>query len=209
MSIIIIILTVLASMAAFQNQNFFEKALFRPYLMKNNNEWWRWVSNGFIHADYTHLIVNMLSFYFFASYVENEFNIIAGNETGVLFVLFYLAALVMSGMYDYYRHQNNYAYSALGASGAVAAVIFAYIVYNPFSSIYLYYVIKIPAWLFGILYLFYEYYMGKKQMDNIGHNAHFFGALFGFVFPILLRPQTGLDLIEKFVKLLNWFHNKL
>jgi membrane associated rhomboid family serine protease len=203
MSIIIIIVTVLASMAAFQNQSFFEKALFRPYLMKNNNEWWRWVSNGFIHADYTHLIVNMLSFYFFASYVENEFNIITGNETGLLFVLFYLAALVMSGMYDYYRHQNNYAYSALGASGAVAAVIFAYIVYNPFSSIYLYYVIKIPAWLFGILYLFYEYYMGKKQKDNIGHNAHFFGALFGFVFPILLRPQTGLDLIEKFT---NLFH---
>ena len=203
MGLIIIIITVVASMAAFQNHSFFEKALFRPYLMKNNNEWWRWVSNGFIHADYTHLIVNMVSFYFFASYVENEFNVSAGNETGVLFILFYLAALVMSGMYDYYRHQNNYAYSAVGASGAVAAVIFAYIVYNPFSSIYLYYVIKIPAWLFGILYLFYEYYMGKKQMDNIGHNAHFFGALFGFVFPILLRPQTGLDLIEKFVKLLN------
>lgn len=203
MSLIIIIITVLASMAAFQNHNFYEKALFRPYLMKNNNEWWRWVSNGFIHADYTHLIVNMLSFYFFASYVENEFNIITGNESGILFVVFYIAALVMSGMYDYYRHQNNYAYSALGASGAVAAVIFAYIVYNPFNSIYLYYVIKIPAWIFGILYLFYEYYMAKKQMDNIGHNAHFFGALFGFVFPILLRPQTGLDLIEKFS---NLFH---
>jgi membrane associated rhomboid family serine protease len=203
MSLIIIILTVLASVAAFQNHSFFEKALFRPYLMKNNNEWWRWVSNGFIHADYTHLIVNMLSFYFFAGYVENEFNLITGNETGILFVLFYLAALVMSGMFDYFRYQNNYAYSALGASGAVAAVIFAYIVYNPFSSIYLYYVIKIPAWLFGVLYLFYEYYMGKKQKDNIGHNAHFFGALFGFVFPILLRPQTGLDLIEKFM---NLFH---
>ena len=203
MSIIIIIVTVLASMAAFQNQSFFEKALFRPYLMKKNNEWWRWVSNGFIHADYTHLIVNMLSFYFFAGYVENEFNLITGNELGILFVVFYISALVMSGMYDYYRHQNNYAYSALGASGAVAAVIFAYIVYNPFSSIYLYYVIKIPAWLFGILYLFYEYYMGKKKMDNIGHNAHFFGALFGFVFPILLRPQTGLDLIQKFTNLLH------
>ena len=203
MSIIIIIVTVLASMAAFQNQSFFEKALFRPYLMTKNNEWWRWVSNGFIQVDYTHLIVNMLSFYFFAGYVENEFNLITGNELGILFVVFYISALVMSGMYDYYRHQNNYAYSALGASGAVAAVIFAYIVYNPFSSIYLYYVIKIPAWLFGILYLFYEYYMGKKKMDNIGHNAHFFGALFGFVFPILLRPQTGLDLIQKFTNLLH------
>ena len=87
MSLIIIIITVLASMAAFQNHSFYEKALFRPYLMKNNNEWWRWVSNGFIHADYTHLIVNMLSFYFFASYVENEFNIITGNESGILFVV--------------------------------------------------------------------------------------------------------------------------
>lgn len=201
MSLIIIILTVVASLAAFQNHGFFEKALFRPYLMKNNNEWWRWVSNGFIHADYTHLIVNMLSFYFFASYVEQEFNVITGNNNGLLFLIFYISALVLSGMYDYYRHQNDYSYSALGASGAVAAVIFAYIVYNPFNSIYLYYVIKLPAWLFGVLYLFYEYYMGKKQVDNIGHNAHFFGALFGFVFPILLHPQSGLDLIDKFAKL--------
>lgn len=200
MSIFIIILTGIASITAFQNHVFFEKALFRPYVMKQNNEWWRWISNGFIHADYQHLIVNMLALYFFAPYVEEAFNSITNNQSGLLFVVFYLSALVMSGMYDYYRHLNNYAYSALGASGAVAAVIFAFIVYNPFESIYLYYVIKLPAWIFGFLYLFYEYYMGKKQMDNIGHHAHFFGALYGFVFPILIHPQTGLNLIQKFAK---------
>jgi membrane associated rhomboid family serine protease len=194
-SLILIIITVVLSFVAFQNSRFFERALFRPYMMKQNNEWWRWVSNGFIHADIGHLFVNMFSLYFFSAYIEAAFNAVTSSETGIMFLVFYLSAIVVSGMFDYHKHQDQYSYSALGASGAVAAVIFAYIIYNPFGMIYLYAVIGIPAWLFGILYLFYEYYMGKKKMDNIGHNAHFFGAVYGLMFPILIHPQTGLNFL--------------
>jgi membrane associated rhomboid family serine protease len=148
-----------------------------------------------------HLIVNMLSFYFFADVMLEHFNKISNTDNGILFLLFYLSALVMSGMFSYYKYQNNYGYAALGASGAVSAIIFSYILVSPLSSIYLYYVIKIPAWLFGILYLYYEYAMGKKQIDNVGHDAHFFGALYGFVFPIIIHPQSGLDFLRNFINI--------
>ncbi|MCC6818274.1 MAG: rhomboid family intramembrane serine protease [Bacteroidia bacterium] len=178
-------------------------ALFRPYLIKNNNEWWRWISGGFIHQDYMHLFVNMLSFYFFANYSLEYFNIISNNDSGILFLLFYIGAIIMSGMYSYYKYQNYYGYAALGASGAVAAVIFSFVLINPFGKIYLYGFLQMPAWLFGIVYLYYEYAMGKRKVDNIGHDAHFFGALYGFVVPILLHPQTGLDFIKRFTELFN------
>lgn len=196
-STLIIVFTVVLSISAFQQEKLFEKALFRPYLMKQNNEWWRWISSGFIHKDYAHLIVNMLSFYFFGSVVESYFAEITGTGNGLVFLLFYLSAIVMSSMFDYHRYQNQYAYSALGASGAVSAVIFAYILFDPFSKIYLYFMIGIPSWLFGILYLWYEYHMGKKQSDNIGHNAHFFGAVYGLAFPLLIHPQTGLHFVRE------------
>lgn len=195
--LIILLATVLISIYAFQNHSFFEKALFRPYLMKQSNEWWRWVSSGFIHKDYTHLIVNMLTFYFFGSYVEQSFNVISGGHGILMFSIFYLSAIVASGMFDYLRFQNQYGYAALGASGAVSAVLFSYVLFEPTGKIYLYMVLGIPSWLFGILYLYYEWYMGKKQSDNIGHNAHFFGALYGFLFPVVVDYRTGLMFLQK------------
>ena len=201
MVLLILIATIGLSLLAFQNHSFYEKALFRPYLIKHSNEWWRWISGGFIHQDHMHLIVNMLSFYFFADYVMQHFNYISNNNTGLLFLLYYLSALVMSSMYSYYKHQNNYGYAALGASGAVSSIIFTYILLAPLNSIYLYYVIKIPAWLFGILYLYYEYAMGKRQMDNIGHDAHFFGAVYGLIMPIIIHPQTAIDFVKNFINI--------
>lgn len=198
MHLIIIAATIILSILAFQNYKFYEMALFRPYVIKHNNEWWRWISCGFIHQDYMHLFVNMFSFFLFAGTSMDLFNEISHSNNGVLFLLFYLGALVMSGMYSYYRHQDDYSYAALGASGAVAAVIFSNILVSPFSSIYLYGLLKMPAWLFGLVYLYYEYAMGKKKMDNIGHDAHFFGAVYGLIFPIIIHPQTGLDFIQKF-----------
>lgn len=201
MDLIIIVATVILSILAFQNYRFYEMALFRPYQIKHNNEWWRWISGGFIHQDYTHLFFNMISFYFFADKSVELFNGISHSDNGILFLFFYLGALVMSGMYSYYKHQDDYSYAALGASGAVAAVIFSYILIDPFGSIYVYVLIKLPAWVFGLIYLYFEYVMGKKKVDNIGHDAHFFGAVYGFVFPIILHPKIGLDFIEQFKQL--------
>ncbi|HEY1044899.1 MAG TPA: rhomboid family intramembrane serine protease [Bacteroidia bacterium] len=201
MNILILIITVALSLAAFNNRNLFDKALFRPYLIKHNNEWWRWFSNGFIHADYTHLIVNMLTFYFFGGYILAVFKGLIGPMGSIVFVVYYLLAIAVSSSYSYHKHKDNYGYAALGASGAVSAIIFSYILFNPFGKIQLYFIVGIPAWLFGILYLWYEWYMGKKMGDNIGHDAHFFGAVFGFIFPILLKPETGLAFIQQFIEL--------
>lgn len=202
MVLFIIGANILLSLLAFQNYKFYEQALFRPYLIRHNNEWWRWISGAFIHQDYMHLFVNMLSFYFFAGFVVDHFNAISHNQNGILFLLFYMGAIVASGMYSYYKYQNTYAYAALGASGAVAAVIFCFVLIDPFGKIYLYGIIGLPAWLFGIVYLYYEYAMGKRKVDNIGHDAHFFGAVYGLVVPIILHPQTGMEFLKKFSDLI-------
>ncbi len=201
MDLIILAVTVALSMYGFQNYSFLDKAMFKPYNIKNNNEWWRWFSSGFIHKDYTHLIVNMLSYYFFAKYVLKYFTLVLGDIGSIVFVLYYLTAIVMSGMYSYYKHQNDFTYAALGASGAVSAIIFSTILIAPLSKITIFFALPMPAWMFGIIYLFYEYTMSKKQMDYIGHDAHFFGAVFGFVFPILLYPKSIINFIENFITL--------
>lgn len=201
MDLIILAVTVALSLYGFQNYSFLDKAMFKPYEIKKNNEWWRWISSGFIHKDYTHLIVNMLSYYFFAKYVLRYFNMVLGDIGPLVFVLYYLAAILMSGMYSYYKHQNDFTYAALGASGAVSAIIFSTILIAPLSKITIFFALPMPAWMFGIIYLFYEYSMSKRQMDNIGHDAHFFGAVFGFVFPILLYPKAIINFIENFISL--------
>lgn len=198
MSNIMIGITVMISLYALNNYTVFEKAAFRPYLIKQNKEYWRWVTNGFIHVDYAHLFVNMLSLYFFGSNLLQYIDALAGSLAPIVFVLFYVSAIAISGIYSYMKHQDQYSYSAVGASGAVSAVVFACIMFDPFSKIYLYFAIGIPSWLFGILYLYYEYVMGKKQMDNIGHDAHFSGAIYGLVFALIIYPQSVLNIIGHF-----------
>jgi membrane associated rhomboid family serine protease len=198
MSNIMIGITVLISLYALNNYTVFEKAAFRPYLIKQNKEYWRWVTNGFIHVDYAHLFVNMLSLYFFGSNLLKYIEALTGSLAPIVFVLFYVSAIAISGIYSYMKHQDQYSYSAVGASGAVSAVVFACIMFNPFSKIYLYFAIGIPSWLFGILYLYYEYVMGKKQMDNIGHDAHFSGAIYGLAFALIIYPQSVLNIIGHF-----------
>lgn len=182
---------------ALNNRTMMYKWLFIPVDIKQKKQYWRWLSHGFIHADYMHLIVNMFTLFFFGPYLENylvhKFNVIGI----VSFVFFYLLSIVFSSIYSYYRNKNNYSYSALGASGAIAAVLFSYVILNPNGRLYIYAFLPIRAWLFGLLYLFYEYYMGKKQMDNIGHDAHFFGAVFGVIFIILIDPNNVVNFIEK------------
>ena len=200
LSVILIVFTSLVSYYALNNYSTFEKASFRPYRIRYNREWWRWVTNGFIHIDYMHLFVNMLSLYFFGRNLELYLGAIVPGLAPAAFLLFYISAIAVSGIYSYLRHKNDFSYSAVGASGAVSAVIFSCIMFDPFSKIYLYFALGIPSWIFGILYLFYEYYMGKKQMDNIGHDAHFSGAVYGLVFTIILYPQSVIAFIGHFIR---------
>jgi len=195
---IMILVTALISYYALNNHSFFEKATFRPYLINHSREWWRWITNGFVHIDYSHLFVNMLSLYFFGTNLLYYLQSLAGDFSPILFLLFYISAIAVSGSYSYVRHKNDFSYSAVGASGAVSAVVFSCILFDPFSKIYLYFAIGIPSWIFGLLYLYYEYYMGKRQMDNIGHDAHFAGAIYGLLFTLMIYPQSVMNFIAHF-----------
>lgn len=191
---IIIAITCLVSYQAFNNQELFEKLSFKPYKVVHNKEYYRLITNGFVHADWTHLFFNMLTLYFFGRTQEQIFTAVNGE---ISFILFYLLSIPASSLISLFQHKDDPRYSAIGASGAVNAVLFSFILINPFSTIYVF-VIPIKAILFAILFLIYSSYMAKKNMDNIGHEAHISGAIFGVIFTILTIPNVINHFISQF-----------
>ncbi len=174
-------ITAISSFIGFQNNNYTLKYLFNPYTVKNNKEYIRLFSSGFLHADWAHLFVNMFVLWSFGSYVEAVFKLYYGNMGMYFYGAFYLISIILSNIPGQIRNQNKPYYNALGASGAVSAVLFAAIVFDPFSELLLFAIIPITAWIFGILYLAYSVYMTKKGGDNIDHLAHFAGAVVGLL----------------------------
>ncbi|MDY0076463.1 MAG: rhomboid family intramembrane serine protease [Bacteroidales bacterium] len=191
MTYAIIILTVLISIAAFNNEELFQRFRFNAWLIKEKKQSWRFFSYAVLHAGWMHLLVNMFVFFSFGRFVEQAFVQVFGVGQGLLyFVLLYVGGVVFSTLYDYNQQKANPYYDAVGASGAVAAVLFSSILLAPVNSLFIFPIpFPVPAWLFGVLYLVYSAYMGKKGADNIGHNAHFFGAIFGLVFTIAVNPS--------------------
>lgn len=197
-SFIIIIITGITSFTAFSNPGLADKLIFWPYRVWRNNEWYRLVSCGFIHADMQHLLFNMLTFYFFGPYIEVEFAHTFGGMGMILFVVMYFGAITIADVYNLFKKRDDYGYRSLGASGGVSAIIFSYILFNPLGKIYLFFIpIGIPAVLFGGLYLAYCVYSAKQGRDNIGHIAHFTGSIFGFIFPILFQPGLLREFVYK------------
>jgi membrane associated rhomboid family serine protease len=144
----------------------------------------------------------MLSLYFFGDIVEYYFLATFGESTGILcYTILYLLGIIVSGIPSYLDNKNNAYYNALGASGGVSAVVFAAILFDPLSKIYLYFAIGIPGFIYAILYSFYSYYMSKRNLDNIGHSAHLWGAGFGVAFTLLLEPSLFLHFINQ---ILSW-----
>ncbi|MPM49592.1 hypothetical protein SDC9_96322 [bioreactor metagenome] len=198
-TIIIIIATVAVSFIAFSNRALLAQLLFYPWDIRRQNQWYRFITHGFIHADILHLFVNMWVLYIFGDVVENSLKYLYGTEGKLYFMLLYFGGLIFSSMYSYGRHLNNPQYSALGASGAVSGITFAYILMYPLSGLYIFpFPFELPAFVFGILYLIYSWYMGRRGKDNIGHDAHFFGALYGIAFMIILDYRFATMFIENF-----------
>lgn len=191
MTLVIIIVTAIVSVYAFQRRDLFHRLKFDPYLIHHQRKYYRMVTHAFVHADWMHLLFNMLSLYFFGPYVEAYFKEMWGLGGGIfLYLLLYLGGTICSSLYSLARHKNNYHYAAVGASGAVSAVIYSFILFQPMSKIALFIIpIGIPAFIFGILYLALSYYMARRNMDNIGHDAHFWGAVYGFFFPLFFEPS--------------------
>jgi membrane associated rhomboid family serine protease len=200
-NLILIVFTCLVSWQAIENPALSFKLSHYPYEVKRNNEYYRWITSGFVHANLGHLIFNMIALWFFGNRVESEFQNHFGEWTGrIIYLSFYITAIVLADITVYLKHRDNLSYLSLGASGAVAAVLFSSIVFDPWIGIYLMFIpIPIPGIVFGILYLFFEWWSGKNRMDNINHDAHFWGAIYGFIFTVVAIPDAYGDFVNKLI----------
>jgi membrane associated rhomboid family serine protease len=185
------------SIAAFYNREIMGRMIFNPYMINARNEWWRFLTCGFIHADWLHLGINMLVFYSFGQAVEQDYVFAFEDKAVYYFLLLYFGGIVISITPSYKKHLHNPGYNALGASGAVAAILFTAILLDPMRPIYLYGLLGVPGIFLGVAYLIYSYYMDKKGSDHINHDAHFWGAVFGVVFTLSLKPKLLLHFIDK------------
>jgi len=182
----IIIITGLISLVGFRNEKLINELIFWPPAITEKFQYYRFITCGLIHADYMHLIFNMLTLYFFGTIMEYHYQGVLGLQRWYYLAL-YIGALIVSNIPTYLKHRNDYNYRSLGASGAVSAVLFAFILLSPWERIYVI-VFPIPAIIYGGLFLFYSAYMSRKGGDNVNHDAHFYGALFGILFTIAIRP---------------------
>ncbi|MFD2284936.1 rhomboid family intramembrane serine protease [Pedobacter petrophilus] len=179
---IIFVFTLVTSLYAFYDQSLYGKFMLHPYSVSKGNKVFTLITSGLIHADWMHLFFNMFTFYAFAFTLEQ----MMGSWQ---FGLMYFLALILSDLPTVFKHKDDFHYNSLGASGAISAVLFSYILYNPLSKIYIMFIpIGIPAVVFGGLYLIYCVYASKNSRDNINHDAHFFGALTGLIFTIIFVP---------------------
>lgn len=192
MTLLIIGITVAVSLLAFSNRGLFEKMQLNAYQVYHQKQWYRVVSHGFLHADMIHLFVNMIVLFSFGEAVEQRFSLLESRDmigdSTLHFLILYFAGMAIATLTTIRKHKDNYNYNAIGASGAVSAVVFAYIFFSPKNTLLLMGVIPIPAILFGILYLVYSQYMRRRGGDRVNHDAHFVGAVFGFLYPIILEP---------------------
>jgi len=198
MVILIIILTAIISIIALNNPLIMDKLRFNAYFIKHNKEWYRFFSYALVHADYIHLFVNMYVLYSFGEIVLTFFKFYFGGKAIIYFLLLYIGGILFSTLVDFNKNKDNIYYNAVGASGAVSAIVFSSIILYPGGKILLFFIpIGIPSAIFGILYLIYSAYMTKRANDNIGHSAHFWGAIFGVVFTIILNPKFALLFLEQ------------
>ena len=193
MTYIIIAITAIVSFAAFGNSILFQQLLLNPYIVFKRNEWYRLISHAFVHANFLHLFVNMIVLLSFGRYVESILKQLQSiGSIGmhqVHFLILYLGAAIVSSLTTLRKHKNDPYYQSVGASGAVSAIVFFSIFFSPLEKLYLMAIILIPGIVFAIAYLFYSNYMSRKGGDNINHDAHFVGAVFGFIYPILIDPK--------------------
>jgi len=199
-TVIIIAATSIISFMAFSNQNLLEKFIFYPPAVRRG-QFYRFFSCGLIHADWGHLIFNMLALYLFGEKVELMFGIIFGPAGKLIYLAMYLVALAVSILPTYINNKDNYHYRSLGASGAVSAVIFAGILFEPLVGIGLFFIpVYLAGFLFGIIYLLVSGWLDKKGGGNINHSAHIFGALFGIGFTIIAcRVFSDYPVLQLFI----------
>ncbi|MEP6616506.1 MAG: rhomboid family intramembrane serine protease [Ginsengibacter sp.] len=207
-TLVIIITTVAVSFIAFNNQQVMDNLIFYPPAVTEKNQYYRFITCGFIHADITHLAFNMISFYLFSSaLVEPAFIGYFGDYGRAALLIMYLLALIVSLLPTYLKNKTNENYRSLGASGAVSAVVFAGILISPLSQLGFFIIPPIiPGFIFGPLYLILSAYLERRGGDNINHSAHIWGALFGVAFLIIAtRVYSNIDIWSVFVEQVQYY----
>jgi membrane associated rhomboid family serine protease len=182
----IIAVTCVVSFAGFSNPRLIDRLILWPPAITRGREYWRLASCGLIHADGQHLLFNMITLYFFGGLIERFY---ASRVGGIGYLLFYVGGLVVSSLPSWQRHRDDAGYRSLGASGAVSAALFAFILLQPWATIYVF-VVPVPAIVYAVLYLAYTIYMDRQRTDRINHSAHLWGAMYGIVVTGLVEPRA-------------------
>jgi membrane associated rhomboid family serine protease len=187
---IILIATGLISWQAFNNSGLYEKMMYNPYRVKHEKQYYRLLSHTLIHADFFHLLLNMFVFYSFGRIMETYLSVKYGTGNGsLLFLVLYAAGALTATLPALRKHSDNYGYNAVGASGAVSAVMMAYMILFPLSEIGFFF-IPMKAFIGVVVFFAFEHFMNRSGKTNIAHDAHIWGALFGIMFIFFLQPQS-------------------
>lgn len=195
-TLIIVIMTAIISYQSFSNREMKSKLLMHPVSVKQNGEYYRFLTSGFVHGDMTHLLINMYVLYIFGETIEMNFDKIFGGGMGrILFLALYLGAIIISSIPSYLKHQDNAYYGALGASGGTSAIVFAFVFFSPWTW---FLIPPLPGIFMAIGYIAYSHYMSKKGGDNIGHDAHMWGAIYGAVFMVVISLAFKPGLLDYF-----------
>lgn len=195
-------MTSLISIYALYNQELFGRLKFNAYAIRHQGQGWRFLSYGLIHADWVHLFINMFVLYSFGKAVIEAYRYYFDLKGYLFYLLLYIGGIGFSVLFDYGKHKDDPHYNAVGASGAVSAVLFASILVFPTGSVYLFPIpFPLPSVVFGVIYLVYSAIMARRGTGNIGHNAHFWGAIFGLVFTIALKPILAVSFWQQIMNL--------
>jgi membrane associated rhomboid family serine protease len=186
-TLVIIAITCIVSFMAFKNSRLMNDLILWPPAIARQREYHRLVTYGVVHADFSHLLVNMLTLFFFGGAMEDFFTRTLGPFG---FAMFYLGGLVISILPTYLKNRDNPRYRSLGASGAVSAVLFAFILLAPWTKIYVFFALPVPAIIYALLYTGYSIYMDRRGQGNVNHSAHLWGAAYGVLFTLLVNQQV-------------------
>ena len=194
-TVLLILATVVVSWLAFDRPRLMDRLLLWPPAIARRHQYDRLITHGFVHADLQHLLFNMITLFFFGRVAEQ----VIGSMIGpVGFLLFYLSAIVIAILPTYLRHRHDTRYRSLGASGAVSAVLFAFILVQPWSLIFVFF-LPVPAIVYGAFFVGYSIWMDRQGGDNTNHNAHLSGAIYGVLFMLLMEPRIAGYFLQRLV----------
>ncbi|MEM8907573.1 MAG: rhomboid family intramembrane serine protease [Bacteroidota bacterium] len=199
LTLVLIIVTCLISYQAFNNRSMFEQLLHSPYREAHSKEYYRFLTSGFVHGSPMHLLINMYVLYMFGQAVEyyllQEFGPLMGR---INFLVIYLLTIIFGDLPTFIKHRNNAYFSSVGASGAISGILMVFILFNPWAELLLFFIIPMPAILAGILFLVYSSWASKNTNDRIDHEAHFYGAVFGCLLCLVMKPSIFAEFLQRF-----------